>query len=893
MSATPRAHRLAALIERRPGAIVLIALVLGVLGFFGARNLGIDQELRALLPDDAPSVVRLDALRDRLGNQSDLYVSIRSPSREQNLAFGAAIAGALETRDDVRYVLFRRDPAFFRDNLLLYADLADLLDLRRRVIETIQARVRRELSMFGDDPEAAEGGDAQDDLDLDETQLRARYGLDKEPPEYFEHDDGRLVVVRARPTAGNTDIRFARALSRGIRQAIDGLEPTKFHPAMQVTIEGSYAEHTAQASSLERDIISGSLFAFGLLLVVVAIYFRGLRSVPLVLVPLMVAVLTALAVAWLIYGELNLVSAFIFAVTLGLGIDFGTHILARYRDERRRGLAHKEAIAVTVATTGVSTAGGALSTALAFVLLVVAEFRGFSEFGVIGGLGIMVAYLAALIVLPALAMVLERALPWRVPAPLAVPPPEPGAASARPPLLALGTVVVCAALAVVGALALPKIGFEYNLGKLGPPDRTTPEERKKAEEYRDAVGRTQSTEPTVILTEDLEQTRAVHHQLQAILDLEPEQVAELTKLEPYPDTPRKPRPAPKPAPPPKPVDDQEDEEDEEDAEPDDPAFVRLAELASRRGAIDPDVRGELEHYPPERLREMDDLLNGVLSIYTFIPAQQDEKLAVIRDIRQRIDKKRGSLSDADREKLKSWEQYLLVDKPVTVDDLPQWVKVQFTDMQGQLGRFVATWQRGPKSEYTHAARIRAAFDTIDTPTGAAPSAGSFYVAPEVIDTIKGDGPLVMGAVFGVLVATALIMFRSLYGTLIVLATVGSALMWLAALFVSLGWTLNLFNLVALPLLVGMGQDDSLHIIHRYREEGPGRLRQVLRETGGAVVLTTVTTVIGFSSMLFVDHVGLRSLGWTAVVGMTLCLVASLTVVPACLRLGEWWQARRR
>lgn len=890
MSATPRAHRLAALIERRPGAIVLVAALLGVLGFFGARNLGIDQELRALLPDDAPSVVRLDALRERLGNQSDLYVSIRSPSRAQNLAFGAAIAGALEQRDDVRYVLFRRDPAFFRDNLLLYADLADLLDLRRRVIDTIQARVRRELSMFGDDPEADASGDASDDLDLDETQLRARYGLDREPPEYFEHDEGRLVVVRARPTAGNTDIRFARALSRGIRQAIDGLEPARFHPAMQVTIEGSYAEHTAQASSLERDIISGSLFAFGLLLVVVALYFRGLRSVPLVLVPLMVAVLAALAVAWLIYGELNLVSAFIFAVTLGLGIDFGTHILARYRDERRRGLPHKEAIAVTVATTGVSTAGGALSTALAFVLLVVAEFRGFSEFGVIGGLGIVVAYLAALIVLPALAMVLERALPWRVPAPLAAPPPEPAAASARPPLLALGTVAVCAALAVVGALALPKIGFEYNLGKLGPPDRTTPEERKRAEEYRDAVGRTQSTEPTVILTDDLEQTRAVHRQLQAILDLEPEQVAALTGLEAYPDTPRKPKPAPKPAPPPRPDD---DEEDEEDAEPDDPAFVRLAELAARRGALDPDVRAELERYPPARLREMDDLLNGVLSIYTFIPAQQDEKLAVIRDIRQRIDKKRGSLSDADREKLKSWEKYLQVDRPVTVDDLPQWVKVQFTDMQGQLGRFVATWQRGPKSEYTHAARIRAAFDTIDTPTGAAPSAGSFYVAPEVIDTIKGDGPLVMSAVFGVLVATALLMFRSLYGALIVVATVGSALMWLAALFVSLGWTLNLFNLVALPLLVGMGQDDSLHIVHRYREEGPGRLRQVLRETGGAVVLTTVTTVIGFSSMLFVDHVGLRSLGWTAVVGMTLCLVASLTVVPACLRIGEWWQARRR
>ena len=67
----------------------------------------------------------------------------------------------------------------------------------------------------------------------------------------------------------------------------------------------------------------------------------------------------------------------------------------------------------------------------------------------------------------------------------------------------------------------------------------------------------------------------------------------------------------------------------------------------------------------------------------------------------------------------------------------------------------------------------------------------------------------------------------------------------------------------------------------------------LSNHSGAVVLTTVTTVIGFSSMLFVDHVGLRSLGWTAVVGMTLCLVASLTVVPACLSIGEWWRARGR
>ena len=95
----------------------------------------------------------------------------------------------------------------------------------------------------------------------------------------------------------------------------------------------------------------------------------------------------------------------------------------------------------------------------------------------------------------------------------------------------------------------------------------------------------------------------------------------------------------------------------------------------------------------------------------------------------------------------------------------------------------------------------------------------------------------------------------------------------------------------LPLLVGMGQDDSLHLIHRYREEGVGSLKFVLQETGGAVFLTTLTTVIGFSSMLFVSHQSLRSLGWTAVLGMTLCLVSSVLVVPAGLRILEWLRHR--
>lgn len=885
--------RLAGFIARHPGLIVVAALLIGALAFQGARVLKINQELRAMLPDHASSVVRLDAASARLGNQSDLYVSIRSPSREANIAFGEKIAAALSARDDIRYVLFHRDPTFFKDHALLYARLGDLLEIRARVIEKIQAQIRREMSAFGDDESDAAAVPGANDIDLDEKELRRRYHLEDEPPAYFEADGGQLIVVRARPTRPNTDIAYARGLFADVQASITATDPAAHHPEMQVEINGSYAFHTRLASQLESDIINGSLAAFALLLLVVAVYFRGLRAVPLVLTPLLISAFTALAFATWMYGYLNLVSAFIFAVQLGLGIDFGTHMLSRYRDELARGLAHRDAIATAITTTGVSTAGGALSTAFSFLLLVLAEFRGFTQFGLVAFVGILVAYVAAIVVLPALVLLFDRVWPWKV----RRKPPAGSFTRVDPrpaPVLALVGLAGCIGLGAAGAATLPGLGFEYDLNKLGVPSKATPEEKARSAQFRGAVGKIQSNDPTIALTNDLEQTRDLHRQLQAIHELRHDEIAAITGLPPLtPDA--TPPPPPKPAAKPKPAPgDEESEEDEEEfeAEPDDPKFVALAELAAAHALVAPETRKQLEAYGPERLREMDDLLASVLSIYSFIPELQEEKLLVIRDIRERIEKKRGALSAADAEKLKTWERYLQVDRPVGVADLPEWVRVQFTDMDGQLGRFVAFWHNGETADYLQARRIRASFDTLDTATGPVPAVANYYVIPEIVETIRGDGPLVMSAVFGVLIVTALLMFRSVTQMLLVVTTVAVALLWLAGLFAALDWKLNLFNLIALPLLVGMGQDDSLHIIHRYREEGPGSLRLVLRETGGAVFLTTLTTVIGFSSMLFVEHQGLRSLGWTACIGMTFCLISSVIVIPSGLRLIEWIRARR-
>jgi hypothetical protein len=79
----------------------------------------------------------------------------------------------------------------------------------------------------------------------------------------------------------------------------------------------------------------------------------------------------------------------------------------------------------------------------------------------------------------------------------------------------------------------------------------------------------------------------------------------------------------------------------------------------------------------------------------------------------------------------------------------------------------------------------------------------------------------------------------------------------------------------------MGEDDALHIAERHREEG-GKLGRVLREAGGAIFMTTLTTVWGFSGILFANHRGLESMAWTAVTGMSLCLLASVVILPLLL-----------
>jgi predicted RND superfamily exporter protein len=98
----------------------------------------------------------------------------------------------------------------------------------------------------------------------------------------------------------------------------------------------------------------------------------------------------------------------------------------------------------------------------------------------------------------------------------------------------------------------------------------------------------------------------------------------------------------------------------------------------------------------------------------------------------------------------------------------------------------------------------------------------------------------------------------------------------------LGISLNMISIMMIPLVVGIGIDDGIHILHRYKEEGKGSIPHVTQNTGKAVLLTTITTCLAFSSFTVAEHPGMRALGQVPVLGLVLALMGALVFLPALI-----------
>lgn len=857
----------------RTGTMLLFGLGLLAFGIWGVMRLGIDQDLKALIPRDSPSIQRLDRLAERMGAQTDFIVQIDSPSREKNLEAGKAIVARMSAMPEFLFVQFHRDLAFFKKNALLFLPIPDLLEMRKRLIDRIKTETAGELIEDVDGaPKPKDPPKADNDLlDLDLKSLSKRYlGENDVPGEYMEADEGRILVIKARPTKSTTDVEFTQALVDKVKAAIAEVGPASFHPEMKVTIQGEYQERVAEASGLRKDVLATGLFEITTLFLVTWAYYRKARSIHILYTPVIISTLLVFAVGAIYYGKFNLVTTFIFAVLLGLGEDFVTYTLARYSQEKDSGKSTEEALRIALVATGNPTAIGAATTVASFFMLGLGHFKGFSQFGIVGGTGVVLTLLTAFALMPALVVGTEKLIPWK-PRPIVA---QRRSSPSRLPTgrtgiaLAVSILAVSVGVALFGIWKAPTVGFEYDFTKLGTPDEPRPTSQETPrQDYNDAVGRVTTFAPAVALCADHAECADVTKLFMAIKRTDDGEIARL----------RGERPLPKPA------------EPEPEADPDDPFAKpekdRFADLAAALdgGKLLPDERALIARLGPERVVEMRYFLQAFLALQMFVPDRQEEKLQIIADMRQRLDDKVDALKPKTREKVDKYRKYLDVDRAATLADVPSWAKFELRDSDGEYGRFIILWNRGAKADYADSKRLHTAF--FDLPVAqdkTVPVAANYFVLVETMEIMWSDAPVVFFSATGATILLILLLYRSLFATAVIASTVAIALGWLAAWYAMWDWKLNMFSVVAFPLLFGMGSDYPIQLYSRWKEEGG--LWIPLRETGGALFFAAGTTVLGFVGLFFADHIGIQSLGMAASLGIAFSWAATMITLPAVLYL---------
>lgn len=831
--------------SRRYGLAFLAAALLGLLSLGLSTRLRFDTDVLHLLPQDMPEVRLFVETLEQFGAMDVLLVAVRIPEAtgvEPYEAFAEGLGQRLAARaelSDVRWGL--GDP---RDLLRAFLPKAMLFldDEGRRLVEqrladaAIAGRVR-ELRRQLSTPQA---GALKDWLKLDPLGLSeaflGRLAGGGGPLRadwmsgFFLSSDRRMLLIVARPVRPAQDIDFVRRMVAGVEEDV-GAEQAEWRgwtgdggPAPpEVGLGGGHIIALSDASKIQSEIIFNVATSLGGVLLLFWICFRRWGGLVYPLLPLACGIVLTFGFSAVAFGVLSAATSGVAAMLIGLGIDLVIVIYGRYAEERRQGVAHVEATGRAASEAGWSVTMGAVTTAATFYAFCLTDFRGLRQMGLLTGTGILLCLISVFVLLPAMLAWSEARQRVRTRVP-------------RQLLYAFGVerlmawsrrhprpILVGAALLTAAAAAVvPRIGFEEAMASMRPKGGNPGV--KVQEEVGRHFGSGFEQMQVVIDAATAEEVIALSDRAaraaQALVG-----GGVLVGVDAINSI------VPPPA--------------------GQASALRWLEEGRRSGTLDParvEARFEAalaaEGLRAEPFRPGLDLLGAALSARVPLRREDLAEGEAGQRLVERYLRPRGA----------GWRGVVYLYPP-----LRRWK----TQAPPEVLALVDTL--GPQARLT----------------------GPNVVSHVLRAQVRKDAALASALGLALVVLLLWLDYREPRGVVLSLLPLSLGVVWMFGTMAALGIDMNFMNIFVTTMVIGIGTDYGVHLVHRHREtrglsdEAAGVAQG---ETGKAVLLAALTTIVGFGSLSLSSYPGLASMGIVAALGTLFSCLAAVTVLPALFSL---------
>lgn len=702
-------------------------------------------------------------------------------------------------------------------------------------------------------------------------------------PQYFFSGDGTLAFLLVRPVKTPGSFTGARESVEAARAIVADVRPT--FKELDFGLTGLPVLENDEMTAAERDTHKASWLAIAGVTALFFCVYRGLRS-PLrpalelidrgpplrrlargflscLHYPLLTMATLLLGTSWalgwmtLTVGHVNILSATFAVMLIGMG-DYGVLWVMRYEQERRRGATVEAALRQTAVCVGCGTLTAALTTALAFYAAMLADFQAVAELGWIAGSGVLLCALACFTVLPAFLTLTDRRRATNGGLRIVHDDWQP---SQQSPIGAvwlprlLGTHrarwVVVAGLGVTAFLAYwaTRVGYDHNLLHLQARDLDSVKwELTLIEHTAGASWHAQSYTATAAEALAL---KARFEQLPEV-----SRVVEVASLMP-PDQDRK--------------------------------LGLLRDIQHRLRHL-PERGKAIPHDRPHRAQieeAVGDLLGAV------IPREAGSELLI--DLRESLQQLHVRLAEnrtpRGEDRLQTFEDRLRADlaldlnrlrdvatpAPISLSDLPQPLRERYIGKSGkwlmQVFGKESLWDFEPLEHFANQIR------TVDPE-----ATGKPFATVEGLRAMKEGFQWAGVYAFGAILLVLMWDFRGPKRMLLALTPLAMGILMALGVMGLFGVPLNPANMIALPLVLGVGVDNGVHLLHDYlasKTEGRGRLSHAI---GRGVLVKALTTMIGFGTLIISGQRGLSGLGFCLTLGVACCMVSALVFLPAVLRV---------